>query len=78
MTDTELADDIGLYGMTLRLSDAVSWETKAAGLEINVAKSKMVRGDLVDLAQLRRRVLESNAWISLIFGLLCRVGEPRH
>ena len=52
MTDTHLADDIGLYGMTYeatqRMLDAVIRETKAAGLSINVAKTKyIVRGDLV-------------------------------
>ena len=52
MTDTDLADDIGLYGVTYeatqRMLDAVIRETKAAGLSINVAKTKyIVRGDLV-------------------------------
>jgi hypothetical protein len=51
LTDTDLADDIGLYGTTYeatqRMLDAVIRETKMAGLSINVAKTKyMVRGDL--------------------------------
>jgi hypothetical protein len=43
LTDTDLADDIGLYSIsyeaTQRMLDAVIKETKAAGLFINVAKT---------------------------------------
>jgi hypothetical protein len=50
---TDLADDIGLYGMTYeanqRMLDAVIRQTQAAGLFINVANTKyIVRGELVD------------------------------
>jgi hypothetical protein len=53
LTDTDLADDIGLYRMTYdatqRTLDAVIRETKAAGLFINVARTKSIKpGDLVD------------------------------
>jgi hypothetical protein len=51
LTDTDFADDIGLYGMTYtatqRMLDAVIRETKTAGLFVNVAKTKyIVRGDV--------------------------------
>jgi hypothetical protein len=74
--DMDLAD-VGLYSIyseaTQRMLGVVIRETKAAGLFINVAKTKyFVHGELA--ATLRWMVFQSTPW--RIYGLLCRVGEP--
>jgi hypothetical protein len=64
LTDTDLADGVGLHGMTYEAAklDAVIRETKTAVLDINVASTKFVTISLPLLPQLRWRVLQSSVW----------------